>query len=76
AKLQYEVAERVLDEAGVTIPVVGVVKDTRHQPERLIGPEALIARFEKEILLVNSEAHRFALTFHRKRRGQAFLGKE
>ncbi|MBP9728486.1 MAG: UvrB/UvrC motif-containing protein, partial [Candidatus Moranbacteria bacterium] len=39
AKLQYEVAERVLDEAGVTIPVVGVVKDTRHQPERLIGPE-------------------------------------
>lgn len=75
AKLQYEVALRVLEETGVTIPVVGVVKDARHQPERLIGPEALIARFEKEILLANSEAHRFALTFHQKRRGKAFLNR-
>ena len=74
AKLQYEVAERILHEAGLAIPVVGVVKDSRHQPERLIGPESLIERFEKEILLVNSEAHRFALTFHRKRRGKEFLG--
>lgn len=73
-QLQYEVAERILHEAGLAIPVVGVVKDSRHQPERLIGPESLIERFEKEILLVNSEAHRFALTFHRKRRGKAFLG--
>lgn len=75
AKLQYEVAERVLREAQISIPVVGVVKNSRHQPERLIGPEALLHRFEKEILLVNSEAHRFALTFHRKRRGKEFLGK-
>ncbi len=74
AKLQYEVAERILHEAGLAIPVVGVVKDSRHQPERLIGPESLIERFEKEILLVNAEAHRFALTFHRKRRGKEFLG--
>lgn len=73
AKLQYEVAERVLREAGLSIPVVGVVKNARHQPERLIGPEGLIGRFEKEILLVNSEAHRFAITFHRKRRGEEFL---
>lgn len=76
AKLQYEVAERIVHEAGLGIPVIGVVKDNRHQPERLIGPESLIERFEKEILLVNSEAHRFALTFHRKRRGKEFLGKE
>lgn len=75
ALLQLGVAEGILREAGLTIPIVGVVKDSRHQPERLIGPEALIKRFEKEILLVNSEAHRFAITFHRKRRGQEFLGK-
>ena len=74
ALLQLGVAERVLREAGLTIPIVGVVKNIRHQPERLIGPEALIKRFEKEVLLVNSEAHRFALTFHRKRRGKEFLG--
>lgn len=73
AKLQYEVAERVLREASLSIPVVGVVKNARHQPERLIGPEGLIGRFEKEILLVNNEAHRFAITFHRKRRSKEFL---
>lgn len=73
ALLQFGVAESMLREAGLTIPVVGVVKNDKHQPERLIGPEALIKRFEKEILLVNNEAHRFALTFHRKRRGKEFL---
>ena len=73
ALLQFGAAESVLREAGLTIPLVGVVKNAKHQPERLIGPEALIKRFEKEILLVNSEAHRFALTFHRKRRGKEFL---
>lgn len=73
ALLQFGVAESLLREAGLTLPVVGVVKNDKHQPERLIGPEALIKRFEKEILLVNSEAHRFALTFHRKRRGKEFL---
>lgn len=75
AMLQLKQAEAVLAEAGITIPIVGVVKNVRHQPERLIGPEALIKRFDKEILLANSEAHRFAITFHRKRRGKEFLGK-
>ncbi len=75
ALLQFNRAEQVLKEAGVTIPIVGVVKDARHKADRLIGPEAIIERFEKEILLVNDEAHRFAITFHRKRRGQNFLGK-
>ncbi|MEK9151156.1 MAG: UvrB/UvrC motif-containing protein [Patescibacteria group bacterium] len=55
------------------ISVVGVVKNAKHQPERLIGPETLTKRFKKEILLANSEAHRFAITFHRKRRGKEFL---
>lgn len=73
ALLQLGRAEQVLREAGVTIPIVGVVKDARHQPERLVGPEALIERFEKEVLLANSEAHRFAIAFHRERRGKEFL---
>ena len=28
--------------------------------------------FEKEILLVNNEAHRFAIAFHKKKRGKNF----
>ncbi|MEI8096686.1 MAG: GIY-YIG nuclease family protein [Candidatus Moraniibacteriota bacterium] len=71
--LQSAVAEKVLSLAGLSLSIVGVVKNSRHQPERLIGPEALTKRFKKEILLANSEAHRFAITFHRKRRGKEFL---
>ena len=72
-KAQLHVAERVLEELGISIPVLGVVKNERHRPERLIGPEALAERFKKEALLANAEAHRFAITFHRKRRRGAFL---
>lgn len=73
AEPQRKVAEQALLGAGLTVPVVGVVKNAKHQPERLIGAEALLARFKKEILLANSEAHRFAITFHRARRDKEFL---
>src|SRR3989344_168201 len=73
ALLQYDVAAEVLRSFGLTIPIVGVVKNAKHQPERLIGEEALTKRFKKEILLANSEAHRFAITFHRKRRSKEFM---
>ncbi len=73
ALLQYGVAERVLAQAGLSIPVLGVVKDARHQPDHLIGPEGLLRRFEADALLVNAEAHRFAIALHRKRKRKAFL---
>lgn len=77
AEPQAEVARQAVLNLAVKPPseitIVGVVKNIRHQPERLIGPEALTRRFKKEILLANSEAHRFAITFHRKRRGREFL---
>lgn len=70
---QSVVAEKVLSEAGLSLPVIGVVKDSKHNPDHFIGAEALTSRFKKEILLANSEAHRFAITFHRKRRRKDFL---
>lgn len=66
--LQLRAAERVLAQIGVQIPIVGVVKDERHRPQRLIGDERAIALHEREILLANSEAHRFAISWHRARR--------
>lgn len=60
-------AERVLKKAGVGIPVVGVVKNERHKPERLIGERRVIEAYEKDILLANNEAHRFAISWHRRR---------
>ena len=73
AAAQLNAARRVLRDAGVEIPVVGVVKNERHKPERLIGDQRAIEAHEKDILLANSEAHRFAITWHRARRSKAML---
>ncbi len=73
AFLQYGVAERILAEQGLIIPIVGIVKNDRHKPERIIGDAGLVQRYTKEILLANAEAHRFAITYHRKRRNKDFL---
>lgn len=67
---QMNAAKKVLSKAGILIPIVGVVKDEHHRPLRLAGDEKLITAHEKEILLANSEAHRFAITYHRKRRNK------
>ena len=47
------------------ISVVSVVKDDKHKPKGVLGEEEIIKKFKQEILLVNSEAHRFAIKYHR-----------
>jgi excinuclease ABC subunit C len=64
---QVRAAERILKKTGISIPVVGVVKNERHKPERLIGERRIIEAYERDILLANSEAHRFAIGWHRKK---------
>ncbi|MEN9412927.1 MAG: hypothetical protein RLZZ342_14 [Candidatus Parcubacteria bacterium] len=64
---QLRRAQAVLKKVGVSIPVVGVVKNDRHKPERLIGDIRAIQLYEKDILLVNAEAHRFSIEWHRTR---------
>lgn len=70
---QIRAAERVLKKAGVSIPVIGVVKDEFHRPIRLVGDERLIRGYEKDILLANAEAHRFAIGWHRRRQRRALV---
>ena len=70
---QFRRATKILDKAGIKIPVVGVVKNEFHRPERLIGDTKAIAAHEKDILLANSEAHRYAITWHRSRRRKGLL---
>ncbi len=66
-KGQMRAAEKILKKAGIEIPVVGVVKNEFHKPERLIGDARAIAAYERDILLANNEAHTFAINWHRKR---------
>lgn len=70
---QLNAAQKILNTAGVSIPLVGVVKNDRHKPERLIGHEKSIRAHERAILLANNEAHRFAIQYHRKRRRRAMI---
>lgn len=67
---QKNTAETLLRERGFDIAVVSVVKDDRHKPLKILGDGELAEKYKKEILLVNSEAHRFAIKYHRKRRGR------
>ena len=69
-KGQLNAARSILRDAGIGIALVGVVKNAKHQPERLIGDERAIAAHQKDILLANAEAHRFAITWHKKRRAK------
>lgn len=60
----------VLEQLGRKIPVVSVVKNDKHKPERFIGPAGLVRAHTKAMLLANSEAHRYAIDFYRsKQRG-------
>jgi excinuclease ABC subunit C len=72
--IQKRAAELVLKEHGSVIPVVAVVKNHKHKPERLIGQKDLLDRHQAAILEANAEAHRFAITFHRHRRSKSSLG--
>ncbi len=70
---QINIAKSVLKENNVDIPVVSVVKDEHHKPKDILGDEGIIRERRKEILLANSEAHRFAVSYHKKVRAKSFL---
>jgi excinuclease ABC subunit C len=70
---QLNVAKRVLDRYQFTIPIIAVIKDERHKARAIMGDESLIKTHKKSILLSNSEAHRFGIAFHKKKRGANFL---
>ena len=71
-KGQMRAAQTLLRQAGIEVPIVGVVKNEFHRPEKLIGDKRAIEVYEKDILLANNEAHRFAIQWHRKRRGKIY----
>lgn len=64
-KTHKETAEKVLAALGLPIPCVSVVKDERHKPKDILGDKVHVDYHKKEILLANSEAHRFAIGYHK-----------
>jgi excinuclease ABC subunit C len=70
---QRNAADRVLEKEKFKIPVISVVKDERHKPRDIEGEEALVRTHRRGILLGNAEAHRFAISYHKKLRRRKFL---
>jgi excinuclease ABC subunit C len=80
---QINVARKVMSRLNLDIIVVSVVKDERHRPKNILfSPKpdlkgsqgsAFIKKYKQEILLVNNEAHRFAIAYHKKLRAKNFL---
>lgn len=64
---QKNAMEKILKVSRSHIPVVSVVKDEHHKPKEILGDKKWLVH-EREILLANAEAHRFALGFHKQLR--------
>lgn len=64
--IQKKVAEAVLKEKQLSIPVVAVVKDEHHRADRIISDKNLTGNLKMDAMLANAEAHRFAINYHRK----------
>jgi excinuclease ABC subunit C len=67
---QINAAEKILKEKNIDIKVVSVVKDAHHKAREILGKSS--KEHERDVLLANSEAHRFAIGYHRKLRRTGF----
>ena len=74
-EIQLNAVENVLRSLNISIPVVAVVKDEKHKASKIFGDKNLILSYRDQILLSNAEAHRFALAFHREKRGKVMARK-
>lgn len=57
------------------IPIISVVKNDAHKPDHFLGDEKMVEMHIKDALFANSEAHRFAIAYHKKLRARRFLKK-
>ena len=72
-KAQLNITNKILKQFNLDILIVSVLKDERHKPKDILGDKTFARKYEREILLVNSEAHRFAITYHKQMRNKNFL---
>jgi excinuclease ABC subunit C len=66
---QFNAAQSSIKE----IPIVSVVKNDAHKPNYFLGNSGLVEAHKKDILLANSEAHRFAIAYHKRLRNKSFI---
>ena len=77
---QMHVAEKALQQVGVTIPIAGLAKDDSHRTNELLrfdsrGAIAVVGLKPTDQLFhlleqIQNEVHRFAITFHKEKRSK------
>lgn len=70
-------ALEVIEKLGISVPVYGMVKDSRHRTRGLVGVSGEVqmpvtGRAFRLVVQIQEEAHRFAITFHRERQSKKF----
>lgn len=79
-ELQVSAAQRVLDEYGAKVPIVGIAKGFDRKQDRLVFDESngelrrVVTSFKDVLAQVRDEAHRFAGVYHRVLRSRSSLG--
>lgn len=70
---QMNIAKEVLSDYKLATPLVSVVKNAAHKPDHFLGEHKYVEMYKQEILLTNSESHRFAMSYHTQLRNKNFL---
>ncbi len=76
---QVRAAEEALKEAGVELPHYGLYKNDRHETEGIVDKEGKTYPLDRKsplfflLMRMQDEVHRFAISFHRERRGKRML---
>lgn len=74
-------ALEALQNLDINIPVFGMAKDDRHRTRALVGPEGEIplpvhSSAFRLVTFIQDEAHRFAISYHKKLRGKKAIESE
>ncbi len=78
---QLNAVKSALRVHGLSIPMVGIAKGPNRDKDELVYDRGdhelgrLVTAFKPVLLRVRDEAHRFAVSFHRRKRGKKFLGE-
>lgn len=79
---QMNAAKRALEAASLSIPLVAIAKGFDRKRDELVYDKSdyelarLVLAFKPMLQHLRDEAHRFAITYHRRLRGRVFLPKE
>ena len=78
-KLQISVAKEIITSLGLSIPIIGLVKDDNHRTSYIMNDKYEILNVKKDSNLflfftrIQDEVHRYAITYHRNIKAKGML---